>query len=111
MYKRTQASESRPQQNRIACPPMSGIGTQRQHVFGDGPAVLADVRAHAGLIAVVVGAGAALIALIASGTAQPILLIVLSLLAMAGAFFIFGWMVGHIHFGTAQSRQDRKSVV
>ena len=106
MYKRTQAPESRPQQNHIACPPMSGIGAQRQHVFGDGPAVLADVRAHAGLVAVVVGAGAALIGLIASGTAQPILLIALSLLAMAGAFFIFGWMVGHIHFGAAQSRHD-----
>lgn len=106
-----QAPESHPPKNRIACPPMSGIEAQRQRLFGDGSAILADVRAHAGLFAAVIGAGVAVAALVASGTAQPLLLLALSLLSMAGAFFIFGLMTGQIRVGEQQTRPEIAAAV
>lgn len=85
---------------------MSGIEAQRHQLLGDGHAILADVRAHAGLIALLIGAGAALIALISSGAAQPLLLLALSLLAMLGAFFVFGLMVGQVRVGELRARPE-----
>jgi len=85
---------------------MSGLDAQRHQLIGDGQAILADARAHAGLIAVVLGAGAGILALIVSGSAQPLLLVALALLAMVGAFFVFGLIVGQIRIGELSARPE-----
>jgi len=106
MYKPIQASDSRTSQNHIACPPMSGIEAQRQQNISEGISSLTDARANAGLIALVIGVAAALLALIAAGTAQPLLMFALSLLAMFGVFFICGLLLGQIRIGELHSRHD-----
>lgn len=106
MYKPMQAPDSRTPQNHIACPPMSGIDAQRQHNLSQGVSPPADTRAHSGLIVLVIGVAAALLALIAAGTAQPLLMFALSLLAMFGVFFVFGVVFGQIRIGELQSRHD-----
>ncbi|MCH9807182.1 MAG: response regulator [Alphaproteobacteria bacterium] len=67
-----------------------------------------------GLIAVacaVLAAGVALISLVASGAAQPLLLTVLALLAMLGVFFLFGVAAGHIRIGARIPDRDFSSYV
>src|SRR5262245_49279705 len=43
--------------------------------------------------------GAIVLALVSSGAAEPILLTLLSTLAMLGAFLVFGYLAGHIRIG------------
>src|SRR5262245_41395674 len=63
---------------------------------------LADSAGENGFVPLVLIAaltGAIVLALVSSGAAEPILLTLLSTLAMLGAFLVFGYLAGHIRIG------------
>jgi two-component system cell cycle sensor histidine kinase/response regulator CckA len=68
-----------------------------------------DKPGHLGLLLLLGGMLVAVLAglsLLSSETAQPLLLVLLALLAMAGVFFLFAVAVGALRFGSGTARND-----
>jgi two-component system cell cycle sensor histidine kinase/response regulator CckA len=76
-------------------------------VTSDDP--LASVSASTGLLTgflVVLALGAAILALISSQSAEPVVLTVMAVLAMLGVFFIFGLIAGHVRIAQRVEEGD-----
>ncbi len=100
------------QQNQIRLRRMVHLKLSRQEsvedTLGAGQALAAKYLVP--LVATGVGV-VAIAVLIVSGSVQPLLLGVLSLLAVGGAFLIFGFFSGYLHFGDhAEARDVTRSV-
>ena len=66
---------------------------------------LHEARGLTALILGMLAAGAALISLVASGTAEPLLISALGVLAMTGLFFLFAFAAGHVRIGARTSSE------
>jgi two-component system, cell cycle sensor histidine kinase and response regulator CckA len=65
-----------------------------------------EVRGLTALACAVLAASAALLFLTAAGAAEPLLVTIMAVLAMLGAFFLFGLASGHIRIGSRFPEQD-----
>ncbi len=102
-------SEAASPQNQIAFPFMS---ESELSTPGDGVAAAGSLGSPGPtgglwpIVATVAAAGTILLAVIASGAGEPVLLTIMAGLAMAGVFFFFGLAAGHIRVGERTSAND-----
>lgn len=96
--------------NQIAFPFMNEEeAVMTEAVLAASPEAREPVRSDAGYgpVLTVLASGAILIlAIVSSGAAQPILLTLISVLAFAGAFFLFAFLAGHIRLGERVREAD-----
>ncbi len=87
-------------QNQISSPGMSGAKADQDHMSAeDAGSGLHDGRGVKATVAVAVAASGVLLALVASGSGQPLMITVMALLAMVGVFFLFAFAAGHVVIG------------
>ena len=65
-----------------------------------------EMRGLTALACAVMAASAAVLFLTAAGAAEPLLITIMAVLAMLGAFFLFGLAAGHIRIGSRFPEQD-----
>ena len=71
-----------------------------------GPVPLHETRGLLALLCAIAAAGAALVSLIAAGSAEPLLIAVMAIFAMLGIFFVFALAAGHVRIGARLPAND-----
>jgi two-component system cell cycle sensor histidine kinase/response regulator CckA len=94
-------------ENQLVSRPMRDREALKIETASLDPRIGADgVGGFLSTIFVVGAAGAVVFALLASGSGEPLLLTVLAVLAMLGAFFLFGVAAGHVRIGARTPQGD-----
>ena len=93
--------------NLLASRAMSETGARSERIAADDPlAALRGGGGYATILVVLVAAGGVVLSLIASNSADPLLITLLASLAMLGVFFVFGMAAGHIRIGERLPEAD-----
>ncbi len=99
-------------ENQVAFRFMNAVrAAELRYLPGNGLACLHESRSLVAVICALAAVGAALFSLIVSGTAEPLLMTVLAVLAMLGVFFVFALASGHVRIGARLPALDLAALV
>ncbi|MCC0007783.1 MAG: response regulator [Hyphomicrobiaceae bacterium] len=102
-----EAIKADPATNQLASLAMSDAKVPSDRIAADDPlAALRNGGGYAAILVVLTAAGAAVLALIAAGSASPFYLTVLATFSMLGIFFALGMAAGHIRIGERLPEAD-----